>query len=91
MVERIFEIGAARGEDNISAPAFHKIMGGSRLPPQTLTSIYDIANVEENEMYSRHCVGVTIRLVGHAQAGIPVVADLVTKGMACTIPTECHD
>ncbi|KAI0085435.1 hypothetical protein BDY19DRAFT_447463 [Irpex rosettiformis] len=79
LVERIFEIGAVRGGDSISTPAFYKIMSGSRLPPQTLAAIYDIANVEENKMLSRHCVGVTIRLIGHVQAGTPVAVDLVMK------------
>ncbi|KAI0818801.1 hypothetical protein BC629DRAFT_1588129 [Irpex lacteus] len=79
LVERIFEIGASRGGDSISVHALHKIMSGSRLPPQILATIFDISNVEENEMLSKHIVGVTLRLIGHAQAGIPVVVDLVTK------------
>lgn len=86
MIERIFEIGASRGGDSISVHALHKIMSGSRLPPQILATIFDISNVEENEMLSKHIVGVTLRLIGHAQAGIPIVVDLVTKGAYLRLP-----
>ena len=82
LVDRILEIGDPHGRGSISTHAAHKILGGSRLPPQTLAAIYDIANVEESEMFSKHCVGVAVRLIGHAQYGTPISEDLVTRGMA---------
>ncbi|KAI0698496.1 hypothetical protein BC835DRAFT_1413085 [Cytidiella melzeri] len=79
LVDLIFEIGDPHGRGGITTEALHKILGGSRLPPQTLNAIFDIANVEENEMFSKHCVGVAVRLIGHAQIGVPIVEDLVIR------------
>jgi epidermal growth factor receptor substrate 15 len=81
LVDRVLEIGDLHGRGSISIHAAHKILSGSGLPPETLDAIYDIANVEENEMFSRYCIGVAVRLIGHAQKGTPISEALVTKGM----------
>lgn len=80
LVDRIFEIGDPLGNSYISISTAQQIFYGSELSVDILQSIWDIANVEENENIERHCVGVAVRLVGYAQKGEPITEEMVKKG-----------
>ncbi len=79
-MDQIFAIGDRSGSGSVSADAAYKIFTGSQLPPDILTSIWEIANVEENSTFGKHCVGVALRLVGHAQIGQTIKEELVNQG-----------
>ena len=55
---------------------------GSRAT-RTLEKVWAIANVEDTESVQRHCVGVALRLVGHAQGGREVREEMVNEGEWC--------
>ncbi|KAI0340677.1 EF-hand [Trametopsis cervina] len=79
LVDRILKIGDRDGRGSVGLPTLHKILSGSNLTPETMQAIFDIANVEENESLSRHCIGVAVRLIGHAQKGVTITEELVGK------------
>lgn len=45
-----------------------------------MQAVWDIANVEENSMYGKYCVGIAVRLVGHVQNGAELDPELITRG-----------
>ena len=63
--------------------AARKLFTGARLTPGTLEKVWAIANVEDTESVQRHCVGVALRLVGHAQGGREVEEEMVNEGEWC--------
>ncbi|KAL4244391.1 hypothetical protein ABKN59_010425 [Abortiporus biennis] len=67
LVDQIFGIADTQRKGSITGHAAAKIFSGSRLPPTVLAGIWEIANVEESEVLSKQCVGVALRLIGHAQ------------------------
>lgn len=79
-MDKIFVVGDPAGAGTIDSHAARKLFTGAALPTEILDSIWDIANVEENTVFGRHCVGVALRLVGHAQKGRSVTPDLVNEG-----------
>ncbi|CAL1703992.1 unnamed protein product [Somion occarium] len=81
LVNQIFSIADTLGMGSISSVAATKVFYGAGIPPSTLDEIWRIANVEENDMLSRQCVGVAVRLVGHVQnnPGVKVDETLVNE------------
>ena len=83
LVEQIFAVGDPSRSGALSVHAARKLFTGARLTPGTLERVWAIANVEDTESVQRHCVGVALRLVGHAQGGSEVREEMVNEGEWC--------
>lgn len=79
LVDRIFSLADPQNSGSIRPDAAHHIFMGTNLPHGTLQTIWDIANVEENPMYGKYCVGIAVRLVGHVQNGAELDEELITR------------
>ncbi|OBZ75204.1 EH domain-containing and endocytosis protein 1 [Grifola frondosa] len=81
LIDQVFALGDPQHTGRLSARAASKIFGGSNLPPTTHAKIWDIATVDSagKDGLDRQGVGVALRLIGHAQLGVPVTEALVKK------------
>ncbi|KAF7800253.1 hypothetical protein EIP86_011500 [Pleurotus ostreatoroseus] len=77
LVDQLFAAGDPANDGTLSAHAAHALLAGAHLPPDVRARVWEIANVEESARCGRHCVGVALRLVGHAQQGRTVEEGLV--------------
>lgn len=56
-----------------------KVFGGANLNATTLGQIWGIADAENQGFLTRKGISIAVRLLGWAQKGDPITADLVNK------------
>jgi epidermal growth factor receptor substrate 15 len=58
-----------------------EVFQGSRLPPQTLGEIWQLADSDNQGFLTRKGVAIALRLIGHAQKGEQVGESSISKRM----------
>ncbi|KAL6309151.1 hypothetical protein BKA93DRAFT_761241 [Sparassis latifolia] len=79
LIDQVFSLGDPPCNGTLDAHTAAQLLSGSNLTSSVLAKIWELANVEGSDQLSRQNVGAALRLVGHAQAGTPVMDTLLGK------------